>query len=70
MMGKISHSCTGELVGRLSLPKTSISWKFARAQMRPLHQKLRRRMFDAQLAKRERCAVEWRRRIVADFTPG
>ena len=69
MMGKITQRSLGKLIGRMSFSMTIIFGKFPRKQLRPLYQKFHRRVFNAQLSRRERCALEWRRRINADFTP-
>ena len=65
--GRISHSCLEKLIGRLSFSLTSIFGKFARTQLRPPYQKFRRRVFNAQLSRHDRCTMEWWRHIIADF---
>ena len=67
--GSISHRCLEKLIGRLSFSMTCIFGEFARTQLRPLHQKFFRRVYNAQLSQHERCTLEWWRSIIADFTP-
>ena len=67
--GRISHSCVGELIERLLFSQTCVFGKFARTQLRPLHQKFHQRVYNAQLSRHERCAFEWWRAAIADFTP-
>ena len=67
--GKISRSCLGKLIGRLSFSSARICGEFARTQLRPLYQQFRRRVFNDQLSRHGRRTLEWRRRIIADFAP-
>lgn len=66
-MGKIPRICMMEFIGRLSSSPTSTIGIFARTQLCPLYRKPMRE-FNAQMSILERCALERRRQIVADFS--
>ena len=68
-MGKISHSCLGKLIGRLSSSQTCIFGKFARTRLRPTYREFYRRVYNAQMSVRERGTPEWRRHVIGEFTP-
>ena len=52
--GMIIRSCLEILIGKFPLSKTSLYGMFARAQLRPLYQKLNRRVYNARLSAYER----------------
>ena len=68
-MCNIPNIFLGKLVGRLPFSLTSVFGEIPRTPMRPLYQEFRRRAPNAHLPNHERCALEWRSRIGADFTP-
>ena len=49
----------GKLMGRLSFPQTRLFGEFARTQLRPLYQKLHRRVYNARLSVAETAVRGW-----------
>ena len=69
MDGGISHSCLDKPIGKLSFSPTFLFGQIAWTQLRPLYQKLRRRVYSAQLSAVDRATFSWRDAMIADFTP-
>ena len=65
----ISHQELEKLIGRLSFSHTLLFGRFARTQIRPLYQQLRRRVYNARLSAPEEIAFRWWERAIRPFTP-
>ena len=64
--GRISYQELEKLIGRLSFSQTLLFGKFARTQLRPLYQKLYRRVYNATLSAEERDVFSrWYETIIA-----
>ena len=59
-----------KLIGRLSFSQPLLFGKFARTQLRPMYQKLYRRVYNARLTTAELAAVRWWGRVIRPFPPG
>ena len=60
----INHQELEKLIDRLSFPHTLFFGEFARTQLRPLYQKLNRRVYNARLAALETAVFSWRGRAL------
>ena len=67
--GRIVRSSLDKLIGKLLFSQTSVFGKFPRTQLRPLYQKLNRRVYNAHLSPYERSVFSWWQSVIADFTP-
>ena len=65
----LSHQALGKLIGRLFFSQTLIFGKFARTQLRPLYQKLRRWVYNARLTSSELAVFQWWGKVVRSFSP-
>ena len=59
----------GKLVGRLPFSQTLLFGKFARTQLRPLYQKLRRRVYNARLTSSGAAVFQWSGEVARPFSP-
>ena len=67
--GGLSFQEMGKLIWRLSPSQTLLLGKFARTQLRPLYQKLYRRVYNAALSAEERAVTTWRFETITSFAP-
>ena len=65
----LSHQELEKLIGRLSFSQTLLFGKFARTQLRPLYQKLHRRVYNARLTASELAVFQWWERVIRSFSP-
>ena len=65
----VTHQELERLTGRLSLSQTLLFGKFDRAKMRPLYQKLQRRVYNAELKAMGVQTFGRRVRVVRSFNP-
>ena len=65
----ISHQELAKLIDRLSFSQTLLFGEFARTQLRPLYQKLRRGVYNARLSVAETAVCGWWERVARSFSP-
>ena len=65
----VSHQQLESLIGKLSFSQTQLFAKFARTQLRPLYQKLHRKVYNARLTDLELHTLRWWEVTIRSLTP-